>query len=472
MGAPIPIAFASNKRSGFPEAVALNCLSEKSPTKPSTIDAMIARAGLRAFINLGNAPIRGVFAKAGLLGDQAFIVAENTAYLVSVSGVITPLTGTIAGDDLVIIDGGLDPDYGSLIRIANGSALYQYTRAVDGSGTTVVAEDFPTAGGAGATSVAFWGGYWVATEAGTDATYRIIPAGVTWDPLEFASAEYAPDPLKGLVVLGDQAALLGSATTEMWYLTGSSSDPMAPVAGLKFDIGCRNINAAVNCRGVLIWVSNDSSVVLSEGGAPRPISDNGLIEQVRRTAAADLSAGFFVIDGHPCYVLHLGTTATWVYDLSSARWCNFGSLGFDYWRPLLFANLGDVVICSDRNSNTVWKLDPDAGTDDGTAVQKEFYAFLDVAEGNLQLGNVELDCLRGDAPTSDPDDESIMVMQITRDGASWSSPRERGLGQRGRRMVKPRWNGLGQIPAPGGILKFSTSCEGRFRVSGVRGNVE
>jgi hypothetical protein len=469
MGSPVPIAFASNQRTGFPQAVALNYLSEKSPTKPTTVDAMIARAGLVAFLQVGNAPIRGVFAKAGLLSDQAFIVAQNTAYLVSVAGVITALTGTIAGDALVDIDGGLGQDEGqSIIRIANGSALYKF----DSLGTTVVQEDFPSAGGAGATSVQFWSGYWVAVEAGTDFFYWQEPASSTWTALEFAAAEYAPDPLKGIRILGDQAFLLGSATTEPWYLTGDASDPMLPTSGLKFDIGCRNLFTAINCKGSLVWVTDDSSVVMSDGGAPRIISDNGLAEQIRRTAAADLSAGFFVKDQHPCYVLHLGTTATWVYDLSSGRWCNFGSLGFDYWRPLLFANLGDVVICSDRNSNQVWKLDPDAGTDAGDAIVKEFYAFLEVAEGNFPLGNVEIDCLRGDAPTSNPDDESIMVLEISRDeGASWSSPRQRGLGERGRRMVRPRWNGLGQIPAPGGILKFTTSCEGRMRVSGVRANV-
>lgn len=458
----LPIAFASNKRSGFPWAVALNCLSEKSPTKPNAIDAIIARAGLAAFTQVGTAPIRGVFAKAGLLDGRAFIVADDTAYLVSVGGAITTLTGTIAGDGLVEIDGGLDADGDSVIRVATGTALHKF---VD-TGTTVVDEALT------ATSVAFWNGYWLYTEAGTDYAYYQEPASATWTQLEFAAAEYAPDPLKGVRILGDTAFLMGSATVEVWYLTGDAADPMGPVSGLKFDLGCRNISAAVNCKGSLIWVTDDSSVVLSDGGAPRLISDNGLAEQIRRTAEADLSATFFVKDQHPCYVLHLGTDATWVYDLSSQRWCNFSSLGYDYWRPRLIANAGDVVICADRNSNQLWKLDPDLGTDAGDAIPKEFYAFIDVPEGAFPLGNVVLDCLLGDAPSSDPDDESIMVLQVSRDeGASWSSPRERGLGVLGDRTVRPRWNGLGLVKAPGAILKFACSGAGRFRVSGVMANV-
>lgn len=462
MGAPLSIAFGSYQRTGFPSSVALNCLSEKSPTKALTVEALIGRAGLAAFTTVGTAPIRGVFAKAGLLSGRALIVADTTAYLVSAAGVITTLTGTISGDGLVEIDGGLDADGNSVIRIANGTTLYKFTD----SGTTVTDEVLPAA------SVAYWAGYWLYTEAGTDYTYRQAPASSAWDPLEFAAAEYRPDLLKGLRVVGDLAALLGSASTEFWYLTGTAADPMAPQGGLKFDIGCRSIATAVNCKGLLIWVTDDSSVVTSEGGPPRLISDNGLAEQIRRTAEADLSASFFVKDQHPCYVLHLGTTATCVYDLSTQRWSNFSSLGYDYWRPLLFANLGDEVIASDRNSNAVWKLDPDLGTDDGDAIPKEFYAFIDVPEGAQQLSNIVMDCLRGDAPTSDPDDESVMVLQISRDeGASWSSPRERGLGVRGARMIKPKWNGLGQVKAPGAIAKFACSGAGRFRVSGVRANV-
>lgn len=465
MGFTIPIAYAGNERSGFPPAVLLNCLTEKAATK-STVDAIIGRACMEAFRQVGTAPIRGAYAKAGLMDGQAFIVAKNSGYLLSIDGTVTTLSGTIPGDDPVEIDGGLDADYNSVIRVATGTSLHKFTWSPDTGPGPIVDE------GIAATSTAFWAGYWLYTAAGDDAVYRQEPASTAWNPLDFASAEFAPDPNKGVRVVGDQAALLGSATFEYWYLTGDSTAPMTRSGGQAYDTGCRNIATAVNCKGTLIWVSDDSSVVASEGGAPRLISDNGLAEQIRRTAEADLSASFFVKDQHPCYVLHLGTAASWVYDLSTQRWSRFSSLSYDYWRPRFFANMGDVVIGTDRNSNQVWTLDPDSGADGSDPVPKEFYAFVDVPEGRLPLTNVQIDAHLGDAPTSDPDDESVMSLQISRDdGASWSSPRERGLGARGNRMVQPRWNGLGEVKAPGAILKFACSGPGPFRVSAVRGNV-
>lgn len=461
------LAFAANKRTGFPEAVTLNCLSEASPTKPNAPEAIIARPGLEAFANVGTAPIRGVFQKVGLLNDAVFIVALHTAYLVTAAGAVTTLTGDIDGEGLVEIDGGLDPDYNSVIRIANGSKLYQYVS----SGTSVVQEDFPTAGGAGATSVAFHAGYWEATEAGSDAVYYIEPAGVAWNALQFGSAEYAPDPNVGIRVFGDLAAMLGKATTEFWRLTGDPSSPLEPAGGLKFDFGCRNIAAAVNCAGTLIWVDNNCTLQLSEGGPPSEISDNGLSEQIRRTPAADLSAGYFNIDQHPCYVLNLGGEATWVYDLSMRRWSRLSSLGLDYWRPKLFANIGDTILAADRSSNQLWRLDPDRRTDAGDVFTREFCVFIPVEEGSLDLGNIELDCWMGAAPATGQGSAPLIGMQMSLDEETYGPMRFRPLGVTGQRKPKPRWTALGSVEAPGVILKFQVSDSVGFRVSSCKYNV-
>ena len=463
------VYFGAYKRTGFPEAIALNCISEAAPTMPSATTALIARPGLEDFATVGTAPIRGVFQKAGLIGGDAFIVANDTCYRVTSGGAVTALTGTIPGSGLVEIDGGLDADYNSIIRIATGSALYKY----DSSGLAVVAETFPDSGNAGATSVAFLGGYWVASEVGSDALYYQNPGETTWNALQFASAEYAPDPLVGVRAFGEVLALLGSATTEFWRLTGNASSPLEPAGGLKFDIGCRAISSAVNMAGTLAWVDDNCSVNVSDGGPPSVISDSGLSEQIRKTAAADLSASYFIYDQHPLYVLHLGTAATWVYDLSTKRWSNFLSLGYDYWRPRFFANLGGTVLATDRLSSQLYRLDPDRRTDGSTVFPLEFMAVVDVPEGTADIGNVELDCLTGDAPRSGQGSAPLIGVRWSRDrGATWSDARYRSLGATGRNAETVRWTALGQARAPYGLmLKFEVSDPVGRRFSAVRVNV-
>jgi len=362
----------------------------------------------------------------------------------------------------VEVDGGLDADSNTVIRIATGGELYKHVS----SGTTVVAESIA------ATSVAYFKGYWLYTAADTDAAFYQEPASSTWNALDFASAEYQPDKLKGVRVFGDLAAMQGSASTEYWRLTGDGSAPLAPVGGLAFDVGCRTISAAVNSKGTLIWVADDGSVVLSDGGPPRPISDHGLTEQARRTAAADMDASFFVIDQHPCYVLNLGSEATWVYDLTTQRWSRFSSLTHDNWRARLFANIGEVVIGANRVTAEIYRLSTDVRSDDGTQFTRSFCAFLAVPEGTVDLANVQLDCLVGTGIASGQGSDPLIRMDISRDGGeTWTYAGERGLGAAGRRSVRPRWNALGEVSAPGAIFKWEMADPVEFTVSAVRANV-
>jgi len=455
------------KRTGFPEAVTVNMLVERDPTSQANPQALIARPGIdRLISSLGTAPIRLMFQQDGLFDDDALILASDTLYRVSAAGSYTAFTGTVAGDGLCIAAGALDADGNSLVRIATGSAMYTV------SGSVVTAEDFPSAGNnVGATSVAQLSGYFMGTEAATDATYYIIPAGTTWGALEFAAAEYRPDPLRGVVVFGETAGLLGYSTTEFWRATGNASSPLEPIGGLKFDIGCRSIHAAKNCNGTLIWVDNNCTVRMSGGGEPEPISDAGLAEQIRAVAAGDLRASFFIKDQHPVYVLTLGTNATWLYDLASKAWTRAASDGYDYWRADMFANIGDVVLCRDSLSNTIYRLDPDLLTDDGDTFTREWCARVEVPAGVLNVGNVQLDAFQGGAPRTGQGSDPLVGMQVCRDGVTYGPLKYRSMGETGNYGKRVRWNGLGILRAPfGGVLKFQLSDPVTTRVSGVRVN--
>jgi hypothetical protein len=467
------LALASYQRSTMPQAVLQNCLTEKVLSKPSQPWAILARFGLEAFETLGTAPFRGSFQKDGLLGDATFVVASTGCYLIDAAGVKTTLTGTVAGDDPVIIDGGLDADGNSLLRVATGNALYQFVWSPTTGPGAVVAEAFPTTGGAGATSVSFWAGYWLATEAGTDYGYFIEPAGTTWGQLQFAAAEYQPDPLKGAIVVGETGWLLGSTTTEGWRLTGDATSAMEPLGGLKFDYGCRSFYSACNCQGDLIYVDNNGQVRWSQGGEPQVISDYGLTEQILATSAADLRAGFFLKGGHPLYVLHLGSNATWVFDLSTQRWSTFSSLTYDYWRPTFFATMGDTVLAFDRNSNVIWRLSSSMRQDADDVFTRKFCAFLEVPEGTVDLVNIELDILTGDSPRSGQGSDPVIGLRLSRDrGQTFGDVRYRPMGLTGEYTSAPRWNSLGMAKGPYGLVaQWELSDPVGGTVYGARANV-
>src|SRR6185369_11380466 len=67
--------------------------------------------------------------------------------------------------------------------------------------------------------------------------FWINPGETTVDPLDFATAERAPDPVLQVIVFGDQFWLPGTDTTEVWYFTGNVDSPVARMQGVVFDRG-------------------------------------------------------------------------------------------------------------------------------------------------------------------------------------------------------------------------------------------
>lgn len=439
---------------------------ELAPTQQEKPAAIRARAGFSAFKTVGSSPLRGLVARTGLFGDAAVVVMGTGAYLLDASGSVTTIAGTILGAALVEIDAGQDADLNSVARVATGSALYKITT------TGVTLEDFPAGGGAGASSVCYHRGFWLASEAGTDQVFYQVPGDTTWDALSFASAEYAPDPIVAIRKLGEQIWLFGAATTEVFALTGSASPAIAPYGGLDFNFGCRAQSAVVTLPSALIWVDDGCEVRLTQGGAPTVISDPGLSEQIRKVSAGDLRASWYQTDGHTLYQLTLGSDSTWIYDLTSHTWARVSAQGFGYSRINLFASMGGVVLAGNGVTNQIYKLDPDLRTDAGTAFPVEFTGFVEISEGSVPCANVELICDTGDAPWSGAGSNPVIEMRYSDDGGkAWSRWRERPLGKAGQSRTRVRWLGLGTIYAPyGRIFHFRVSDPVGRRFSDLRMN--
>lgn len=110
--------------------------------------------------------------------------------------------------------------------------------------------------------------------------YWIEPGEVEVDPLNFATAERAPDPITGVIVFKDQFWLPGTSTTEVWYFTG---DPLAPVRrlqGVVYDRGAWE-GTAVKVKDSMIIVDNDGRVFQITGGIDQ-ISSPDIEQRIRQ----------------------------------------------------------------------------------------------------------------------------------------------------------------------------------------------
>lgn len=419
---------------------------------------MRARSGLEAFKVVGSGGFRGAAQKDGLFGGAAIIVNGTAVYTLTEDGVLTVMSGApLLGDTLVDIAIGQNAALNSVARFATGSALYKLEDGV------VSLEDFPEAGGAGASSVCYHRSYWAASEAGTDKFYYQIPGDTTWGALEFASSEYDPDPLVALRSRGDQIASLNASSFEVLTLSSDASNPIVPYGGLSFDHGCRSRDTAVNCKGSLLYVDNECNVRRWDGGEPTIVSDPGQAEQIASVAAGDLRAWTYAVHGHRFYVLSLGAVATWVYDLTAAvggdRWFNYNSLGYDYWRPALGCSIGGTVLACDRISAQVYRLDPTLRLDNQEQFQVKFCAMIDGEDVPIPCANVTVLCDLGDVPMEGDGSEPLMLMRMSdNQGKTFGPYMDAPLATTGDYTTLPVWNGLGDIPQLlGRIFEFSVS---------------
>lgn len=459
----INLSYGAYKRTGNPEAVLLNCYVEKAPTQAEEQFAIRARAGLTAFKAVGSGAARGLAATAGLFDDQMLVPVQSTLYGVSATGLTTTFSGALGGTGRVDMALGQDASLNSVVRIATGDNLYQGTAGV------LTIDNFAAATGAGASSVCYHRGFWLAVAAGTDQVFYQVPGDTAWTALSFASAEYSPDPLVAVRSRGDQIMLMGSATVEAWALTGSASPAIQPYGGLNFDHGCLARDAAVNVAGALLYVDSNCQVRMFEGGQATIISDNGLTEQIEACDPADLRASGYTGDGHTFYQLTLGAASTWAYDLSTQEWHTRSSLGKDYLTAHLYASIGQQVFAVNSLSNQMYVVDASAKTDAGANFSRTLTAFAEVLEGQIPCANVELICETGAGPyATDP----VVSMRFSDDGAkTWSRWFDRPLGETGQYSTRVRWNALGTMKAPyGRVFQFRVTDPALVRASGARVN--
>lgn len=117
--------------------------------------------------------------------------------------------------------------------------------------------------------------------------YWIRPGETTIDPLDFATAERAPDAISNVVVLNDQFWLMGATTTEAWYFTGNPDTPVARMQGVVYDRGAWP-GSAVQVGDGMILVDPEGAVFLLAGGIERisrPDIEQRIRQAIQRQAA-------------------------------------------------------------------------------------------------------------------------------------------------------------------------------------------
>ena len=209
--------------------------------------------------------IQGIDYSSNLGGQNADVTSTYTATTL----VVTARTDLAAGNDIVTTETGVNISWGGGTLAGGG------THALSG---VAVPDGLPPVG------VATLKSYVLVAIGRTDRFYWIEPGAVVIDALNFATAESQPDDVLDVTVVGDTAWFVGEGSTEVWYATGQSAAPFAPVSGRVFDRGAVD-GTMVNVKGIVFLVGQDYTVYAISGGAER-VSNHGIEETIRLALGA------------------------------------------------------------------------------------------------------------------------------------------------------------------------------------------
>lgn len=205
------------------------------------------------------------------------------------AGASTTVTVTVTVPSSVLTLNAIseEVDGNSIVTAVTGTApaLAFSTPTLTGGGVHVL-HGVAMPDGKGAKAVCGLKGYMLVAVANAQQFYWLNPGEVTIDGLNFASKESAPDNIQDILRVGDNAILVGEASTESWYATGDLSSPFAPVQGRVYNRGAVDGTSAA-VKDSVILVGDDGVVYQIGYGAAtgygvNRISTHGIEESIRR----------------------------------------------------------------------------------------------------------------------------------------------------------------------------------------------
>lgn len=175
----------------------------------------------------------------------------------------------------------------------------------------------------------------------------------------------------------------------------------------------------------------------------------------------------FDLDGHTFYVLDLGDTGTFLYDMTTQQWCQFDTAGYTGWNLRNGVTFGPSsrVVGGDTLNGIVWELVPDEPLDEG------FRTIEHIVTGGIAMRSrvyisVESVRLSGSIGGLESETPTTVTLAFSDDGGNtWSTDFPVTLTP-GNFSGEVAWRSLGAFMAPGRVFRV-TDSGGMLRIDGA-----
>lgn len=422
---------------------AQECINLYLEIDPDGRNALIQCPGLKLFCTAGYGPVRGIYKPANY---DAIAISGNSVYRITSAGTAT-LLGTIGtsvgvvsmadnGTDLIIVDGS---------STGYKVALSSYTLS------TIV-----SAGFYGADRVFFSGGRFILNKPGTGQFYISGLYAVTFDPLDFATAESAPDNVVSLIVDREDIFLPGDQTTEQWVLTTNADFPYERANGGTLQVGCAAKHSVCRFDNTIIWLGKnekgDSIVWLWANSNALRVSTHAIENELRTYSDVSDAFGYvYQSGGHEFYVLTFPTAEkTWVYDAATKAWHQRAYLNSDgtltRHRSNCYAFAYGKHLVGDFENGNIYELDQDTYTDNGDPIQwtRSCEVIQDPDFKRIFFNKLQIEMATGVGNITGAGSDPVVGMSYSDDGGrTWSNERTASMGKIGEYFTRIIWWRMG-----------------------------
>jgi hypothetical protein len=409
--------------------------------------------GLEEFLEAPETPGRGIASQGLGLDERVFATIGSALYELFADG--TSINrGTVTTDQYpaTMTTNG---DGGDQLFITSGNAGYilDLTTNVLTSEVSAV-----TMGG-------MIDGFFVALDIATS-TLKIsdLLDGTTWDPTQIAQRSTAPDPWRALLVKYPRIWLIGEHTGDLWYNTGASPFPFAPVPNTQIPYGIAAPFTLKQCGSAVLWLTHNQNgegqVVAAQGVNPDVVSDEALEWALSQYPRLDDAIAYtYQEQGHDFYVLNFPSGgATWAYDMTEGQWHERGSWNatdgvYEVWGPQFHTHAFGKHLVLHAENGSVYDQSVTYATDaNGELIRRlRIPPILRNDQKRVYIRQLELVLEAGLGLTTGQGSDPQVNMRLSPNaGKTWGNTRTRSAGVQGAYDTRVEWwnCGSGRNPVP------------------------
>ena len=276
--------------------------------------------------------------------------------------------------------------------------------------------------------------------------------GISWNALDYGTAESDPDDTVAPVVFKNQLFISGSETIEAFQNIGGTDFPFQRT-GLFLQKGVYAPYSLINVQDSFMFIgggSNESPAVWALSGNSTVKVSTIPIDSILQGLSSDQLAAVFswtYAQNGAYFVGFTLPTTTFVYDLTSKRWHErksvvSGQLGA--FRVASMVQAYNHVLCGDSIDGRIGLLDPSYYSEYGadiirTVATQPFQNTMN----SFFVPSIELTVESGVGNTTVVDPQ--ISMERSRDGKTWSDPRSRSIGKVGEYDLRAVWRRNGYV---------------------------